>query len=215
MISEYEKALDFDSDTFENMKRDMNFILQRLVGTMQEKGATEGSMTLKIDVIMIKEFIPNYDPDVKGETREISKPQFKHKVTSAVKINDDKSGTFNNEMELAMDEESGIFKLIPIANTQQRTIFDSDFQQMDEEKCVDDGEDGQYIDTEFRPALPGPADEEPHIETEREDLEEAQKEERAGESELGEDLPDITDELLGEDDVLGNDDGYNYDEPEE
>ena len=58
---------------------------------MIEKQSTEGSMTIKIDVTMVKEFIPNYDPNVKGESREISKPQFKHKVTSAVKISDEKS----------------------------------------------------------------------------------------------------------------------------
>ena len=134
MSDEFEKKLDFDSDTFEEMKKDMNFVLQRLIGNMQEKGSDEGSMTLKIDVTMVKEFIPNYDPDIKGESREVSKPQFKHKVTSVVKINDEKSGSFNNEMELVMDEDTGVFKLVPIANTAQRSIFDSDFQQQDNEQ---------------------------------------------------------------------------------
>lgn len=103
-MNEYDKRLDFDSDTFEGMKHDMNFVLQRLLGNMIEKQSTEGSMTIKIDVTMVKEFIPNYDPNVKGESREISKPQFKHKVTSAVKISDEKSGNLNNEMEMVMDE---------------------------------------------------------------------------------------------------------------
>lgn len=203
MVNEFEKALDFDSDTFEDMKKDMNFILQRLVGTMQEKGAVEGSMTLKIDVNMVKEFIPNYDPDIKGETREVSKPQFKHKVTSAVKINDDKSGTFNNEMEMVMDEDSGVFKLIPIANTQQRTIFDSDFQQRnDDEECVNDGEDGNFIECEYRPLLPGPTDEEDNTK------------ESGEEPEIGENIPDITDELLGNEEQPEGDGGYDYEEPE-
>ena len=57
MSNDYEKRLDFDSDTFEEMKKDMNFVLQRLIGNMQEKGTTEGSMTLKINVTMVKEFI--------------------------------------------------------------------------------------------------------------------------------------------------------------
>ncbi|MCI8528023.1 MAG: hypothetical protein HFH82_02545 [Lachnospiraceae bacterium] len=175
MSEDFEKRLDFDSDTFEEMKRDMNFVLQRLIGNMQEKGTSEGSMTLKIDVTMVKEFIPNYDPDIKGESREISKPQFKHKVTSAVKINDEKSGSFNNEMELVMDADTGIFKLVPIANTSQRSIFDADFQQ-------DKG---------------GESESNP-------------------ESEPGEGLEDITDELLGEEESEnGEDDGYSYEEPED
>ena len=56
-MNEYDKRLDFDSDTFEGMKHDMNFVLQRLLGNMIEKQSTEGSMTIKIDVTMVKEFI--------------------------------------------------------------------------------------------------------------------------------------------------------------
>lgn len=209
MVSEFEKILDFDSDTFEDMKRDMNFILQRLVGTMQDKGATEGSMTLKLDVTMVKEFIPNYDPDIQGETREVSKPQFKHKVTSAVKINDDKSGTFNNEMELVMDEDTGVFKLVPIANTQQRSILDSDFQEQNNER--------------YRLFLPGPQETDAEGGEEDSELtqEGTEQHEYEGDSkgvgELGEELTDITEELLGGEDQLGNtgpDSDYGYDDPE-
>lgn len=199
MDKEFEKRLDFDSDTFEEMKRDMNFVLQRLIGNMQEKGSDEGSMTLKIDVTMVKEFIPNYDPDIKGETREVSKPQFKHKVTSVVKINDEKSGSLNNEMELVMDEDTGVFKLVPICNTSQRSIFDSDFQTDD---GVSDDRDENIIDAEVRPALPGPSDDVSDEETG--DLEE----------EPGAEFDDITDELLG-DESDDKDDGYSYEDPDE
>lgn len=212
MDKEFEKKLDFDSDTFEDLKKDMNFILQRLVGTMLEKGATEGSMTLKMDVAMIKEFIPNYDPDTKGETREVSKPQFKHKVTSAVKINDDKSGTFNNEMELVMDEETGVYVLTPIANTSQRSIFDSDFQQQNsDEKCVNDewsDNEPAVIEGECRPLLPGTSDED-IVDAEVTPVEEETPTEDGEEPEA----EDITDELLGENQE--EDDGYSYDEPED
>lgn len=159
-MNDFDKKLDFDSNTFENMKHDMNFVLQRLLGNMIEKQSNEGSMTIKIDVTMVKEFIPNYDPNIKGESREISKPQFKHKVTSAVKITDEKGGNLNNEMEMVMDEETGCYVLQPIANTQQRTIFDSDFMQGQkrEGEGNEDIIDGTYIDADVRPALPGPAD---------------------------------------------------------
>lgn len=160
-MNDYVKRLDFDSDTFEQMKVDMNFVLQRLLGNMLEKGTNEGSMTIKIDVTMIKEFIPNYDPDIEGENREVSKPQFKHKVTSAVKINDEKSGKYDTEMELVMNDD-GVYELRPIANTQQRTIFDADFQQNykgeDNEDSIIEGDD-QYIEGSATPLLPGPNEE--------------------------------------------------------
>lgn len=255
MSEEFEKLLDFDSDTFEDMKHDMNFVLQRLIGNMQEKGTNEGSMALKIDVTMVNEFIPNYDPDIEGETRKISKPQFKHKVTSAVKINDEKSGTFNNEMELVMDDETGVFKLVPIANTVQRSIFDSDFQKSND-KCVNDeeGEDGQNLNEgTCTPLLPGPEEKSEDSETPRKCItgwskydvcsccgkdgvqccsqcEEScnsrcgwikepydSKDEDREETEPGEGLEDITDELLGETEEPENeeDDGYSYEEPED
>lgn len=89
-MEDFKKELNFESDTFSNVKRDMNFVLQRLLGNMQEKGATEGSMTLKIDVSFDTAYIPNYDPNIEGESRRIEKPKFVHKVTSAVQIKDEK-----------------------------------------------------------------------------------------------------------------------------
>ena len=182
---------------------------------MQEKGTDEGSMTLRIDVTMVKEFIPNYDPDIKGETREISKPQFKHKVTSAVKINDEKSGSFNNEMELVMDEDTGVFKLVPIANTAQRSIFDSDFQQQNsvQESGNNDSADSNEAEGSVILGLPGSNGEGEIIDGESREVDAAETdpgEDEAGESEK--ELDDITDELLGLDD---SEDGRNYEEQED
>ena len=219
MSGDYEKRLDFDSDTFKGMKKDMNFVLQRLIGNMREKDTDEGSMTLKIDVTMVKEFIPNYDPSIKGEIREVNKPQFKHKVTSAVKINDEKSGSFNNEMELVMDADTGIFKLVPIANTQQRSIFDADFQQQDKAEESETEESAGFNAAEGKsvPLLPGSDNFVEVIDGEYREVDtEAEENESNPESEPGEGLEDITDELLsGEEPDNGEDDGYGYEEPED
>lgn len=54
-MNDFKKELNFDSDTFCDMKKDMNYILQRLLGNMNEKSSKEGSLTVKIDVILEKE----------------------------------------------------------------------------------------------------------------------------------------------------------------
>lgn len=169
---------------------------------------------------MVKEFIPNYDPNVKGESREISKPQFKHKVTSAVKISDEKSGNLNNEMEMVMDEETGCYVLQPIANTQQRTIFDSDFmagQKNQEGEGNDDIIDGTYIDADVRPrawSFPTMKN------LQRSQTEETQPAEGEGTDESTEEQSgepaeeepeDITDDILGDTDT----EGYDYEDPVE
>lgn len=43
-MSDFVKELNFDGDTFNDMKRDMNFVLQRLLGNMQEKECQEGTL---------------------------------------------------------------------------------------------------------------------------------------------------------------------------
>lgn len=210
-MSDYVKHLNFESDTFSDMKRDMNFALQRLLGNMQEKGATEGSMTLKVDISLTNEYIPNYDPEVEGESRKISKPKFKHKVTSAVQIKDEKSGNLDTEMELTFDEESGEYVMQPVANTEQRTIFDKDFQ--DNMNSPEQAEEDKPAGI---PQLPGP-EEDNVIDGDYKEVEDSAGSEDADQED--EEIEDITDEIMkdmesGLEDEEDTDD-YDYDDPEE
>lgn len=210
-MSDYVKHLNFESDTFSDMKRDMNFVLQRLLGNMQEKGATEGSMTLKVDISLTNEYIPNYDPEVEGESRKISKPKFKHKVTSAVQIKDEKSGNLDTEMELTFDEESGEYVMQPVANTEQRTIFDKDFQDNMNSPEQEEEEKPAGI-----PQLPGP-EEDNVIDGDYKEVEDSDCPEDADQED--EEIEDITDEIMkdmesGLEDEEDTDD-YDYDDPEE
>lgn len=210
-MNDYVKHLNFESDTFSDMKRDMNFVLQRLLGNMQEKGATEGSMTLKVDISLTNEYIPNYDPEVEGESRKISKPKFKHKVTSAVQIKDEKSGNLDTEMELTFDEESGEYVMQPVANTEQRTIFDKDFQ--DNMNSPEQAEEDKPAGI---PQLPGP-EEDNVIDGDYKEVEDSAGSEDADQED--EEIEDITDEIMkdmesGLEDEEDTDD-YDYDDPEE
>lgn len=200
-MDKFMKALDLDSDTLGNAKRDVNFVLQKLIGNMVEKGSTNGSLTLKIDVSFTQEYIPNYDPKVEGESRKINKPSFKHKVTSTVQIKDEKAGSMDTEMELAFDEDSGEYVLQPVANTAQKSIFDSDFE--DNLKPEEGSEEEESKET---PQLPGPTEPEDEnvidvecTETEIDQESDAEPEE------------DVTDEILGDKDK----DGYDYEDPED
>ena len=119
-MSDFVKELNFDGDTFNDMKRDMNFVLQRLLGNMQEKECQEGTLTLKLDVSLVREYVPNYNPNIPGESREIAKPKFSHKVTSQMKVEDMKKGNYDTEMELFLNEETGEYEMRPVADTTQR-----------------------------------------------------------------------------------------------
>lgn len=69
-MSDFVKELNFDGDTFNDMKRDMNFVLQRLLGNMQEKECQEGTLTLKLDVSLEREYVPNYTEHSWREQRD-------------------------------------------------------------------------------------------------------------------------------------------------
>lgn len=54
-MNDFDKKFDFDSNTFEDMKHDMNFVLQRLLGNMIEKQSDEGKAgkNMPVDPTMI------------------------------------------------------------------------------------------------------------------------------------------------------------------
>lgn len=216
-IDEFVKKINFNEDTFADAKRDMNFVLQRLIDNMLNKGSTEGSMTLKLDVTLKEEFIPNFDPDIEGETRKVDKPVFKHKVTSQMQIKDEKSGNMDTEMELVLDDETGEYVMKPIANTTQRSIFDSDYQdETDNTKCVnDDDYEETHLPGGDHQSLPGPV--ENGDDEDGEDGEEQVGEDESPVQDAPDDFMDDEDDPEDAPDNRPDDDidDYDYDDPED
>lgn len=185
--------------TFEEARMNFNRVLQRLFKNMIDSDSTDGSITLKIDVSLVNEYIPNFDPNVEGESRKIQKPKFKHKVSSNITVKDELSGDKNPEMQLVWDEERQMYVLAYITGTDQRTIFDKDQPWNQEED-----EDGQEaIETDpgktwmNTPLLPG---------------------EVADEGALPGEVADegaLPGEVIDQEEDPGADDDYNYEEPED
>lgn len=227
-MSDFVKELNFDGDTFNDMKRDMNFVLQRLLGNMQEKECQEGTLTLKLDVSLVREYVPNYNPNIPGESREIAKPKFSHKVTSQMKVEDMKKGNLDTEMELFLNEETGEYEMRPVADTTQRSIFDADYRDVTEPgpAGIEPDNGPEYIEHPELPgevadehALPGPVEE-------YEDADESVYDDSTGDNLEDTQFTDETDldgtgggtEITSgseEDETDTEDDEYGYDEPEE
>lgn len=206
-MSDFVKELNFDGDTFNDMKRDMNFVLQRLLGNMQEKECQEGTLTLKLDVSLVREYVPNYNPNIPGESREIAKPKFSHKVTSQMKVEDMKKGNLDTEMELFLNEETGEYEMRPVADTTQRSIFDADYRDVTEPRPAgiepDNGPVEEYED----------ADESVYDDSTGDNPEDTQFTDETDLDGAG-DGTEIT-SGTEEDETDTEDDEYGYDEPEE
>lgn len=120
------QELVIEDKTFEEARMNFNRVLQRLFKNMIDSDSTDGSITLKMDISLMDEYIPNYDPDIEGETRKIQKPKFKHKVSSNITVKDELTGDKNPEMQLVWDEDRQMYVLAYITGTDQRSIFDKD-----------------------------------------------------------------------------------------
>lgn len=122
------KELYLEGEAFDDARQKFNVVLQRLFKSMIDTSSNEGTVSLKLDVSMKHEFIPNTDPDVDGETREVRLPEFSYKVSSSITVKDEQKGNTNPQMELVWDDEQQKYVLQYVANTAQRSIFDKDFQ---------------------------------------------------------------------------------------
>lgn len=147
------QELVIEDETFEEARANFNRVLQRLFKNMVDSDSTDGSITLKIDVTLDREYIPNYDPNIEGESRKIHKPKFKHKVSSNITVKDELSGNKNPEMQLVWDEERQMYVLAYISGTEQRSIFDKDAPWNQEEgEAIEPAPDRDWMNV---PLLPG------------------------------------------------------------
>ena len=149
MDKAYIRELNFDCDTFADAKESLNTILQKLLGTMVGCGAKEGSITMKLDVGFRSETIQNYDAEIDSPEREVCMPQFIHKITSSVKINNEMHGATHNETdELYYNSYTGNYEMRPIVNTAQRSMFDDDMDSAPIERDAP-GEDERQDDYQY------------------------------------------------------------------
>lgn len=157
MIGESIQELVIEDVTFEEARMNFNRVLQRLFKNMLDSNSMDGSINLKFDISLERDYIPNYDPEVEGESREIHIPKFKHKVSSSITVKDELSGNKNPEMQLVWNEERQMYVLDYITGTDQRTIFDKDAPWNQEEQEAE----GEVIETDPEkawmnvPLLPG------------------------------------------------------------
>lgn len=160
-MGEYEQNLHISDNAFEKMRADADMVLQHLIKNMIDKDSMDGKVTIAIDVALTKEFIPNRDPNIQGETRMVLKPKFSHKIGSVMQIKNEAKGDTNYDgMELVWDEEAGEYVLKPIANTSQMSIFDADFRCVNDPDEDRDREDAQLLlEGGDIASLPGPVDE--------------------------------------------------------
>lgn len=199
-ISTNWQEITMESESFSRIREKFNLLLQKLFQKMEQNHSDEGSINMKVDVLMAKSFIPDED----GNSREVHKPVLKYKINTQVPVRDGFDGKNDTEMELVFDEELQRFVLKYVSEGGQQSFFDPEYAEfmntVDAEATVVDD----------KPALPM---KQPLLETSEE--EPTEREECVSDGEKPSD-----DEIMGQEDTNGADGGtessednpYPYDE---
>lgn len=123
-----EMLLSLDGTTFFAMKKDFDDVLNRTIGNMQMKGASDATITLKLDVSITKGIT-----NVNGMNRDYNKPAFKHQVSSVLQIKDKATGQLAGEMVLEWDDDAEKFVLRRVDDG-QTSLFDDDYENCDDDE---------------------------------------------------------------------------------
>ena len=127
-----ELTLRFSDEVFQPVIGDADAALQRLITNMVEKGSTEGTVSIKVDIELVREWVENFDPAVQGDKRLVMTPKLTHKVSSMMQMKDETKGvTMYTDHELVWDAERGEYVMRPIVSAQQ-TIWNAEYTVSEE-----------------------------------------------------------------------------------
>lgn len=147
MANKNDLILSLSEDTFSNLKKDFDAILNRTIGNMEMKGASDATITLKLTVSLDKRSMT-----VGDSVQEFNRPTFKHDISSVMQIKDKATGQLGGEYAMVWDPEEERFVLRQFTGG-QTSMFDEDYETVEEEW-------GTFRDLpDDSRALPAPAEE--------------------------------------------------------
>lgn len=120
--------LHLKGDAFAGLRTDFNQLLRDILQNMEHYETEDAQMTVKLDISLIKSMTEDY--------REIVKPQFKHKITTVMKLQNDKSGFLDGDYELVWDKDKGDYVMIALGGEQVSIdeMLDGDYRALADEE---------------------------------------------------------------------------------
>lgn len=133
MCGKNDLQLSLNGETFQAMKTDFDTILARTLGNMTMKGANEATITIKLGIALETANVGSYEAP-----NEVTKPSFKHDISSVMQVKDKRTGSLSGEHQLVWDEDAKEYVLRKLG-TEQMSMFD-------EEVAPDDAYEAEYED---------------------------------------------------------------------
>lgn len=209
-MNNYEE-MRIESDVFATARENFDLLMQRLFKSMEKNSSDEGSITLKVDLQMKQDWVPNGE----GGSVEVNKPVIKHKVTIAVPVKDSMDSKKDVGMNLVWDEELNRYVLRYINEGGQRSVFDPDYKQ---------NLKGEETEQDESTMLPGPSNALPEdngvIDAEFKEVDQSEEAENQADTPANKEITDQEEinapggdtEATGSTDDNGD---YEYEDPEE
>lgn len=124
---ENDMTLSLKSNTFSALKEDFDSILSRTIGNMEMKCAENATVTVKLSITLEKSTVVTDE-----RVQDITKPSFKHDISSVMQVKDKKSGALAGNFELVWDKEEGKYVMRKIDDG-QTTLYEKveDFINVD------------------------------------------------------------------------------------
>lgn len=144
MTKKNDLILSLNEDTFAALKKDFDSILNRTIGNMEMKGASDATITLKLTVSLDRRSMT-----VGDTVQEFKKPTFKHEINSVMQIKDKATGQLGGEYAMVWDPDEERFVLRQFTGGQTSMFDDDDYEIVEDEG-------GSEVDTL---ALPTPCEE--------------------------------------------------------
>lgn len=128
------EKISIESPFFQQMKTSFDSKLNGLINKMLAKGVDDGKLTLALEVHTEPGEAPDPDIDPRaGMTKETIIPMFKFKITDAITVKTDHSGTVGDtDHELIKDRESDGW-LIARVNDAQVSLWDEEDEPDEDE----------------------------------------------------------------------------------
>lgn len=130
--------LSLNGDTFAALKEDFDSILAQTLSNMESKGADEAVITLKLGVSLEKQSFVRDD-----EPTELTKPSFKHDISSVMQVKNKKSGSLSGDYELVWDDDEQKYVMRKITNGQM-TLFDMEGNEIEQYEQYQEGNETAY-----------------------------------------------------------------------
>lgn len=139
-----EMTLSLKSDTFAALKEDFDGVLARTIGNMEMKNADNATITLKLGITLDKVSVgtPNGNQD-------ITRPSFKHDISSVMQVKDRKSGALTGDYELIYEDGKYVMRRIDDGQT---SLYDEKVEKYEGPVDVDYSDVSE--DEEHQKAIP-------------------------------------------------------------